>query len=163
MDSSRQAALDGIIAGLGHDFSGEIRAGGDYLPVVIDGPTAYVSGQVPRVGTVVVVTGAAGSAVTLQDAQRAAVICTVRALLLLRQSLGSLERIRRVLRVGVFVQSAPQFGQQSEVADAASGLLRQVLGDAGAHTRTSVGVLQLPKNATVEIEMTVSLEAGDER
>ncbi|MBX3657222.1 MAG: RidA family protein [Ramlibacter sp.] len=162
MDSSRQAALNEVIAGLGYDFSGEIRIGGDYVPVVVDGRTAFVSGQVPRVGTEVVVTGPAGSTVSLQQAQQAAMICTVRALLLLRQSLGGLENIRRVLRVGVFVQSAPHFSQHSEVADAASGVLRKVLGDRGAHTRTSVGVMQLPKNATVEVEMTVGIEAAND-
>ena len=163
MESSRQKALDGVIAALGHDFTGEIKVGGDYVPVVRDGRIAYVSGQVPRVGSTVIVTGRAGAGVSLEQAQVGARICTVRALLLLGQSLGSLDRIARVLRVGVFVQSAPDFTQQSEVADAASALLREVLGLAGAHARTSVGVYQLPKNATVEVEMVVATEDGDER
>ncbi|MGZ5774186.1 RidA family protein [Ramlibacter sp.] len=66
-----------------------------------------------------------------------------------------------MLRVGVYVQCAAGFTQHSEVADAASHLLRTVLGDAGAHTRTSVGVYQLPKNAAVELEMTVRTAPGE--
>lgn len=162
MESTRQARLDRIVAALGYSFDGEIRIGGDYVPIVRDGRTAYVSGQVPRVGTTVVVTGRAGADVSLQDAQRGAQVCAIRGLLLLKQALGSLDAIEQVLRVGVYVKSADGFTQQSEVADAASALLKDVLGPAGAHTRTSVGVYELPKGATVEIEMTVrTREGGD--
>lgn len=155
MTQDRQTLLDQQIAQTGYRFDGPIRLGGDYVPVVHDGDTAYVSGQVPRVGDTVVVTGRVGAEVTLQDAQRAARICTIRALLLLAQSLGGLDRIQRVLQVSVFTQSAPDFTQQSEVADAASALLKAVLGEAGTHARTSVGVYQLPKNAAVEVDMVV--------
>ncbi|HET6829125.1 MAG TPA: RidA family protein [Ramlibacter sp.] len=154
--ASRQARLDHIIAGLGYSFDGPIRIGGDYVSIVRDGTTAYVSGQVPRVGETVVVTGPAGSTVDLAQAQRAAQVCAIRALVLLQQSLGSLDAIRQVLKVNVYTQSDPAFTRQSEVADAASALLKAVLGEAGAHTRTSIGVLQLPKNATVELDMVVA-------
>ena len=154
--TSRQAALDAIIGRLGHSFDGEIRIGGNYVSVVHEGGTAWVSGQVPRVGDRVVVTGRAGSEVTLAEARHAAEICAVRALLLLRQSLGSLDAVGRVLRVGVFTQCTPDFTQLSEVADAASDLLHAVFGEAGRHARTSVGVYQLPKNASVELEMVVA-------
>lgn len=157
MTPSRHTALEQAIAQLGYDFDGEIRVGGDYVPVVLDGNVAYVSGQISRVGTTVVFPGRAGADVTLEQAQVAARICTVRALLLLRQSLGSLERVGRVLRVGVYVQSAQDFSRQSEVADAASALLHDVFGEAGRHTRTSVGVYQLPRNAVVEVEMIASV------
>jgi enamine deaminase RidA (YjgF/YER057c/UK114 family) len=161
---TRQSILDGIITELGYSFEGPIRIGGDYVPVVRDGTTAYVSGQVPRVGTTVVVTGRAGSKVDLAQARLAAKICTIRALLLLRDALGSLEEIRRVLKVNVYTQCEPDFTQQSEVADAASGLIKAVLGEAGLHARTSVGVMQLPKDATVELDMVVSTrEVSDAR
>ncbi len=159
ISSSRQAALDSIIQTLGYSFEGPIRIGGNYVPVVQDQQVAYVSGQIPRVGDTVVVTGRVGADVTLAQARLAAQLCVVRALRLLAQSLGSLDGIARVLRIQVFVQSAPDFTQQSEVADAASDLLHAVLGQAGAHTRTSVGVYQLPKNAAVEVDMVVSTHA----
>jgi len=155
MDTSRDALLDRAIAELGYAFDGPLRMGGDYVPVVLDDSTAYVSGQVPRVGHTVAVTGRAGGRVSLEQARQAARICAVRALLLLRQSLGSLDRVTRVLKVNVYTQCEPDFTQQSEVADAASALLKQVLGDAGAHARTSIGVLQLPKDATVELDLVV--------
>lgn len=143
---------------LGMPVDGEIQRGGDYLPVVIDGGTAYVSGQVPRIGSTVVVTGRVGAAVTLAQAQHGARIGALRALALLRQSLGSLTAVRQVLRVTVYVQSAADFTRQSEVADAASALLHEVLGPAGRHTRTSVGVHQLPKDASVEVDLIAAVQ-----
>lgn len=89
----------------------------------------------------------------LPEAQLAARICALRALALLQRSLGSLDPVQRILCITVDVQFAQNFTQQSEVADAASDLLHAILGEAGAHTRTSVGVFQLPKNATVEIDL----------
>lgn len=138
---------------LGHRFDGEIKIGGNYVPVVRDGQHIHVSGQIPRVGDTVVGTGAAGAAASLEDARTAARICVMRALALLKTAAGSLENIRAVPKINVYVQSAPGFTQQSEVADAASDLLIRVLGPLAAHTRTSVGVFQLPKNATVEIDL----------
>ena len=143
-------------AALGHSFDGEIRVGGNYVSVVRDGTTLYVSGQVPRVGSKVVVTGSVGAEVALAQAQFAAKICAMRALAILQRELGSLDKVRRVLRITVFVQSAAGFTQQSEVADGASDLLHAVLGERGRHSRTSVGVYRLPKNASVEIDLIAS-------
>lgn len=155
---ARANRLKEQIASLGYDFEGPILVGGDYVAALSDGDTAYVSGQVPRVGTQVVVTGRVGEETSLADAQKAAKVCAIRCLLLLERELGSLECIARVLRVGCYVQSSASFTQQSEVADAASALIKSVIGEAGAHTRTSVGVYQLPKNASVELEMTVRVK-----
>lgn len=113
----------------------------------------YVSGQIPRVANTVVVTGRAGTEVSVPQAQLAAKVCAMRALALLRQNLGSLERVKHILRMTVYVQSAQDFTQQSEVADAASEILYGVLGPAGVHTRTSVGVVQRPKNASAELDL----------
>ena len=141
---------------LGYSFEGEIKIGGNYVPWVRDGQLLYLSGQIPRVENTVVVTGAAGDEVTLERAQHAAEVCTMRALALIKKTLGSLSQVQSVPRMTVYVQSAESFTQQSEVADGASNLLFAILGpEAGAHTRTSVGVKQLPKNATVEIDFIV--------
>lgn len=158
MPESRDTRFAAAEQALGYSFAGEIRVGGNYVSVVRHGGQAFVSGQVPRVGTEVVVTGKAGAEVPLAQAQLAAKICAMRALALLRQELGSLDAIVRLLRVTVYVQSAEGFTQQSEVADAASALLHEVLGDAGRHTRTSVGVFQLPKNAAVELDLVAAVE-----
>ncbi len=150
---SRDERLSAEAAGLGFDLSAEIRSGGRYAPVVREGTRLHVSGQVPRVGTEVVCIGAAGAEINLARAQHAASICALRALALLQRELGSLERLATVPRVVVYVRSAPDFTQLSEVADGASDLIVRVLGEAGAHARTTVGVLQLPKGATVELEL----------
>lgn len=150
---SREGAFQAIAGELGYDFNGEIRIGGNYSPVVWHGNEIYVSGQIPRVGNDVVVAGRAGAVVPIAQAQHAAQICVMRALALLRQSLGSLDDVARILRITVYVQSSEDFTQQSEVADGASDVLFRVLGEAGIHSRTSVGVYQLPKNATVELDL----------
>jgi enamine deaminase RidA (YjgF/YER057c/UK114 family) len=143
---------------LGYSFDGEIKIGGNYVPLVRDGHHLYVSGQIPRVGNTVVVTGTVGTEVLLVEAQKAAKVCVMRGLALLQRALGSLGHIQSVPRITVYVQSASTFTQQSEVADGASEVLFQVLGpQAGAHSRTSVGVLQLPKNAAVEIDLIASI------
>lgn len=157
---SRDQIADQIAAELGHSFAGEMLAGGHYVPIARDGRTIYTSGQVPRVGTTVVVTGRVGDAVSLEKAREGAQICALRCLTLLRRELGSLDGVEKVLRVGVFIQCTAEFTQQSEVADAASDLLHRVFGNAGVHVRTAVGVYQLPKNASVELEMTVAAK-GD--
>jgi enamine deaminase RidA (YjgF/YER057c/UK114 family) len=118
----------------------------------------FVSGQIPRVGNEVVVAGRVGEAVVLSKAQLAAKVCAMRALALLQQSLGTLEKVRSILRITVFVQCAQDFTQQSEVSDGASEILYSVLGEAGRHTRTSVGVFQPPKNASVELDLIATVE-----
>lgn len=139
-------------AALGYSFDGPIKKGGHYAPIVRDGSLLYVSGQIPRVGDEVVVVGAVGADVSLERAQLAAKIDAMRALALVDREVGGLDRIIAVPRMMVFIRSAPSFTQQSEVADAASDLLAAILGPIGVHARTSVGVLQLPKGAAVEID-----------
>ncbi|MBB4862830.1 enamine deaminase RidA (YjgF/YER057c/UK114 family) [Pseudomonas nitritireducens] len=153
MSETRAAAFERVAAELGYDFSGELKIGGNYVPFLVDGNQVHISGQIPRVGDEIVVTGRAGGEVSLADAQLAAKVCVMRALALLQQALGDLDRVRGVLQLNVFVQSSEQFTQLSEVADGASAVLYEVLGTTGIHTRTSVGVYQLPKNATVELNL----------
>lgn len=155
---TRDQSFASIAESLGHGFDGEMKIGGNYVPVAVHRGEAWVSGQVPRVGSDVVVTGRVGTDVTLAQAQTAAKICAMRALALLRQSLGSLDKVAQVLRITVFMQCSADFTQQSEVADAASEVLHAVLGEAGRHTRTSVGVYQLPKNASVELDLVAAVE-----
>lgn len=137
---------------LGFPLSAPIRIGGNYSPALRDGDLIYVSGQIPRIGDSIAVVGAAGAEASFEQACFAAQISTLRALALVRQACGSLDHVLSVPRMGVFIRSALTFTQHSEVADAASDLLSAVLGPNSAHTRTSVGVLQLPKGATVELE-----------
>ncbi len=154
---SRDERFTKEAAALGYSFDGEIKIGGNYVPLVRDGNHIYISGQIPRVGNTVVVVGPAGAEVSLAQAQVAAKVCAMRALALLQRSLGSLEHVSAIPRITVYVQSSQTFTQQSEVADGASEILFNVLGPAAAHSRTSVGVLQLPKNATVEVDLIATI------
>jgi enamine deaminase RidA (YjgF/YER057c/UK114 family) len=145
----------------GHDFGGEIKIGGNYTPVVRDGQQLWVSGQIPRVGDEVHFVGAVGDAFDVTQGQQAAAICAMRALALLQRTVGSLDAIASILRITVYVRSAPNFTQQSEVANGASDVLCRVLGPRGVHTRTSVGVLQLPKGAAVELDLVARVKEAE--
>lgn len=150
--------FNALAQSLGFDFSGEIKIGGHYVPVVQHQQTVYVSGQIPRVGNRVMFTGCAGHEVSLPQAQLAAKICVMRALALLRHQLGSLSKIQKILRITVYVHCTADFTMHSEVADGASDALFHILGEsAGQHTRTSVGVAQLPKGATVELDLIAAI------
>mgnify|MGYP000101889855 CR=1 FL=1 len=142
---------------IGHDFS-EIKIGGSYTPVVQDGCHLWVSGQIPRVGDEVLYLGVLGNSLNVQEGQKAAAICTMRALALLQRVAGSLDDIASILRITVYVRSAADFTQQSEVADGASDVLARVLKQNGAHARTSIGVLQLPKGASVELDVVATIK-----
>ncbi|TSD76856.1 RidA family protein [Pseudomonas sp. KBS0710] len=129
------------------------KVGGNYTPLVRDGNHLYISGQIPRVGDTLMLPGKVGESLTLAQAQIAAGISALRCLGLLKQALGSLDQVKAIARITVYVRSAEDFDQQSEVANGASDLFHEILGAAGVHTRTSVGVMQLPKSAAVEIDM----------
>jgi len=137
---------------LGYQLN-EFKIGGNYTPLLRDGNHVYISGQIPRVGDAIVLPGKVGDSLTLAQAQIAAGISVLRCLGLLKQALGSLDRIKAIPRINVYVRSAEDFDQQSEVANGASDLLHEILGSAGVHTRTSLGVMQLPKSAAVEVDM----------
>lgn len=156
---STDARFQQIAQELGHDFGGEIKIGGNYTPVMREGQHLYVSGQIPRVGDDVLFVGAAGDTFDVTQGQQAAAICAMRALAFLQRSAGSLDAISAILRITVYVRSAPTFTQQSEVADGASDVLCRVLGPCGVHTRTSVGVMQLPKGAAVELDLVAMMKA----
>lgn len=145
---------------IGYDFSGDIKIGGNYSAVVRDGQQLWVSGQIPRIGDEVLFVGVLGETLDLAQGKQAAAIGAMRALGLLQRTLGSLESIAAVLRITVYARSGACFTQQSEVANGASDVLCRVLGPRGVHTRTSVGVMQLPKGAAVELDMVVAAKEG---
>jgi len=155
---TREERFHQIAKELGYAFDGEIKVGGNYTPLVQYQDTIYISGQIPRVGNEVVIQGALGADVSLEVGQVAAKICVMRAIALLLKHLGSLDRVQKILRISVYVQSSVSFTQQSEVSDGASEVLYSIFDDAGVHSRTSVGVFQLPKNAPVEIDFVVAVD-----
>jgi enamine deaminase RidA (YjgF/YER057c/UK114 family) len=132
-----------------------------YVPVVIHRDVAYVSGQLPRMeGGGVVRVGKVGGEVSVEHAQNAARICILHGLACLKQALGSLDQVKRILKVTGFVASAQGFVEQPAVIDAASQLLVDLFGDAGRHARSAVGVAELPRNSAVEIEMIAAIRTS---
>ncbi|MEJ8852877.1 RidA family protein [Variovorax rhizosphaerae] len=155
--SQRDARVREFAAAVGLDLVSPPVPGGAYSPVVSHGDTAYLAGQVAKIGNRILLAGAVGSAVTVAEAKEAAKVCALRLLGALIDAFGSLDLVSKVLRVNVFVQSAPGFDRHSEVADGAWKLLSDVLQCEVGHARTAVGVVSLPRNASVEVDMTVAL------
>jgi enamine deaminase RidA (YjgF/YER057c/UK114 family) len=124
-----------------------------YVPVVVAGGLAFVAGQVPLENGKAMATGRLGEELTLDEGAFWARRCALQALAALRAELGSLDRIRRVAKVTVWVASADAFTDQPKVANGASDLLVEVFGEAGKHARAAVAAPVLPLNAPVEVEL----------
>ena len=125
----------------------------NYVPFVVFGSSLQTSGQLPIDAGKLAVTGKLGAGVSLDEGQRAARLCGVNILAQARAALGGdLGRIQRLLKLTVFVASTPDFTDQHKVANGASDFLVEILGDAGRHARSAVGVPSLPLDAAVEIE-----------
>ena len=129
-----------------------------YVPVAISGSLAFVSGQVPMEDGRLTVTGKLGAELDLDAGVAAARRCGLQALAALRSALGSLGRVRRIVKVSVFVASARGFTDQPKVANGASDLFVEVFGEAGRHARAAVGVAELPLGAPVEVELVAEIE-----
>lgn len=128
-----------------------------YVPVVVAGGLAFVAGQGAIVDGKPLHTGHVGADVTIEQAQEAARIAALQALAALKAELGSLDRIRRIASLTVYVSSAPGFTQQPQVANGASDLLVEVFGEAGRHARAAVGVPELPIGIPVEVSVVVEV------
>jgi enamine deaminase RidA (YjgF/YER057c/UK114 family) len=129
---------------------------GSYSPVSVAGTAAWVSGQIVREGGAVVHPGQVGRDVTPEIARDLARRATLQALSALHAALGSIDRVRRITKVTVYVASAPGFDRQHEVANGATDLLVQVFGEEGRPARSAVGVVALPLNAPVEVDFVVA-------
>jgi enamine deaminase RidA (YjgF/YER057c/UK114 family) len=128
-----------------------------YVPVVVDGRRAYLSGQLPFVDGKLV-TGKLGADVSLEQGQQAARACGLMILAQL-EAAGLLDKVEQVIKLGGFVASTPDFTDQPKVANGASDLMVEVFGDAGRHARSAVGVPVLPLNAAVEVDAIVAIRA----
>jgi len=133
------------------------RPAGTYSPVVVEGGRAWVSGQIVTEGGKVVRPGLVDRDVPAEAAKELARFAGLQALSALTAELGSLDRVRRFLRVTVYVASSPGFDRQHEVANGATDLFVQLFGDAGRPARAAVGVAGLPLNAAVEVECLVEI------
>ena len=124
-----------------------------YVPAVVSGSHVFTSGQLPFVDGALPATGKVGAEVSAEDAKGYAATCILNALAAVESQIGSLDRITRIVKVTGFVASAPGFTGQPGVVNGASELLGELLGEAGVHARSAVGVAELPLGAPVEIEL----------
>jgi enamine deaminase RidA (YjgF/YER057c/UK114 family) len=128
-----------------------------YVPVVVTGNFAHVSGQLPFIGGELV-TGRLGENVTPDEGYAAARACGLMILAQLEAALGSLDKIARIVKLGAFVNSTGDFTGQPKVANGASELMAEVFGEVGKHARSAVGVPVLPLGAAVEVDAIVALK-----
>ena len=145
--------IESKIKELGIEMPQAAKAVGSYVPVAVSGKTAYVSGQIPVVDGTVKYCGKVPSDISMEEAQQAARVCTLNALAQLKNAAGSLDKISRIIKIEVFVNSSAGFTDQAKVANGASDLLIDIYGEAGKHARAAVGVAELPLNSAVEISM----------
>jgi enamine deaminase RidA (YjgF/YER057c/UK114 family) len=120
----------------------------------------HISGQLPYDGDAIRVTGTVGTEVTVEEAKEAARQCALNVLAVVDAELGGLVHVRQVLRVTGYVASAPGFDGQPQIMDAASVVFLERLGERGRHARTAVGVIALPRGASVEIDVTLAVDVA---
>lgn len=143
---------------LGEELPSPPPAQAVYLPVVVSGSSAFVSGQVPTVDGALVHPGLLGESVTVAEGAVAARRAALQALAALRDELGSFGPLRRIVKLTVYVAATAGFAEHPEVANGASEVLEEVLGETGRHARAAVGMSSLPRGTCVEVEVIAETE-----
>lgn len=129
-----------------------------YVPCVEAGGLLHISGQLPFIDGELA-TGRLGENVSMEQGQKAAQACALMVLAQAKAYLGSFDRVERVVKLGAFVSSTPDFTDQPKIANGASDLMAVALGDAGKHARSAVGVPALPLGAAVEVDAILALRS----
>lgn len=130
----------------------------NYVPFVRTGNLLFPSGQLPMKDGKLAVTGLLGRDVDTAAGKEAAKYCAINILAQVKAALGDLEKIRRLVKITVFVASTPDFTEQHLVGNGASDFLAEVLGERGKHARVAIGMASLPLNAAVEIDSIFEVE-----
>jgi enamine deaminase RidA (YjgF/YER057c/UK114 family) len=124
-----------------------------YVPFTMSGHQVVISGQIPVAADGVRFVGKLGADISLEDGKDAAKLCALNLIAQLKAACGGdLDRVRRCLRLGVFINATPDFTRHPEVANGASDLMVAVFGEAGKHARAAVGAGSLPRGVAVEVE-----------
>jgi enamine deaminase RidA (YjgF/YER057c/UK114 family) len=135
------------------------KALASYIPVRQVGEMLYTSGVLPMWNGELKVHGVVGADLSLKDGARAAEICALNIVTLLRAHLGSLDRVEHFVQLSGFVRSAPGFEDQPRVINGASDLIFKIFGERGRHTRQALGTSELPLGAPVEISVIVRIKS----
>jgi enamine deaminase RidA (YjgF/YER057c/UK114 family) len=133
---------------------------GNYLPAARVGRLVFTSGQTARINGVRRYVGVVGQEVSEAGAYRSARDAMLNCLACVKQAVGSLDRVTRVVRVVGFVNVGAEFTAHASVIDGASDLLQQLFGEGGRHARSVVGLASLPSNVSVEVELVVAVRTG---
>ncbi len=123
-----------------------------YVPYVVSGKLVSISGQIPLGPDGPTFLGKLGAEISLEDGQAAARLCALNLLAQLKAACGDLDRVTRCVKLTVFVNCAPDFTRQPEVANGASDVMAAVFGEAGKHSRSAVGAASLPRGVSVEVD-----------
>jgi enamine deaminase RidA (YjgF/YER057c/UK114 family) len=150
--------VDARLKALGLSLPAAPNPVANYVPYLVAGDLLFISGQVSKAEEGTVVTGSVGTDVSIEQGQQAAKLCALNILAQAKAALGSLDRVKQVLKLTGFVNSAAGFGDQPKVVNGASDLMVEVLGDKGRHTRAAVGVSGLPLNSAVEVDAILLIE-----
>ena len=129
----------------------------NYVPVVRVGDLLFLSGVLPSRDGQLIMTGKLGQNLSIEQGMEAARVAVLNGLSIIRQEAGSLDRVKRIVKMVGHIASAPGFTDQPQVLNGASDLLVSLFGDAGRHARVAVGAAELPRQAPVEIELIVEL------
>lgn len=131
-----------------------------YIPVVQTGDLLFLSGMIPLRDGALIAAGKLGHEISVEQGYEAAKMCVLNALAVIRQQLGTLDRVKQVVKMVGYVASTAEFVQHPAVINGASDLLVKIFGDAGRHARVAVGAAALPLNAPVEIELIVQVSVS---
>ena len=129
------------------------KPAGSYIPVVVSKSMAYVSGQIPIKDGKIAFTGKVPTTQSIENAQAAAKLCAINALAQLKEKLGDLDRIQRIVKVSGFVNTEPNFTEHPKVINTASDFLYEIFGEKGRHSRIAIGANSLPLDSTVEVDL----------
>jgi enamine deaminase RidA (YjgF/YER057c/UK114 family) len=152
--------IDATLKALGIQLPTPPKPVASYVPAVLVGDLLYLSGMLPFRDGQVMITGKLGGGVTVERGAEAARLALLNALAVIKQELGSLDRVQRIVRVVGHVASAEGFGQQPAVINGASDLLVQIFGDQGRHARVALGAAELPLQAAIELELLVQVKTS---
>ena len=142
---------------LGISIPNAPKPAGSYVPVVLTGKLAFVSGQIPIKDGQVVYQGKVGDTQSIDNAQEAAKLCVINGLAQIEAYCGTLDNLEKIIKISGFVNSTKDFTEHPKVINAASDLLMKIFDEKGRHSRIAIGVSSLPLNATVEIDMVVEI------
>jgi enamine deaminase RidA (YjgF/YER057c/UK114 family) len=145
------------IQALGLNIPEPSRPAGRFVPAVQVGNLVFVSGQIPAISGQLEIKGKLGRDLSVEQGQEAARTALLNVLAAIRSTIGSLDTIKRVVKLNGWVASAEGFNSQPRVVDGASLLLEEIFGEAGKHARAAIGVAELPLGAPVELELIVEV------